>query len=262
MLFCKCSNKYDGTYISIPIGSVEMSTKRTIFTSVMFSTIIFVIMISGYLPMAANADAGVSATSYLSLVTDGLGFYKVRNLETAPRPFIYNDRILNINAGDTIIWENDADTSTLTIVSDQNLWNDQVGRMRVGQKVNYKFDKPGTYTFHLKEVSSKLQTIVVSNTGDVSTVVQTPIATTVTYPISTPATTYTTQGRTAIPTPATTAVRGVTPMSSVPKYTPIPVPTQTVPDIRIPIEVTPTSFASMAVAVLSIYVTFRRKTGK
>lgn len=243
-----------------------MIVKRTAFTLVVLFVVTLVVMISGPLSIVAIADTGISATMYLTFVHDGMGFYKVRNLDTpVPRQFTYVDRILNVNLGDTMIWENDADTSTLTILSDQNLWNDQVGRVRVGQKVNYKFDKPGTYTFYIKESSGKRQTIIVSNIGEMPTVTQTPIATATAYPTPVPTTTYkpsATQTRTAIPTPVTTVARSVTPLPSVPKYTPVPIAIPTVPDIKIPVEMTPTSFASIAVATLSIYVTFRRKTGK
>jgi plastocyanin len=220
-----------------------MATKRKISIYIIFSVVLLFVLASGSLLIITNAETNNSATIYLSLVNDAFGFYKIRNLETIPRQFTYDDHVLNINIGDTIIWENDADISTLTVVSDQNLWNDQIGMIKVGQKINYKFDKAGIYTFHLKEILSK-QTIVVNNLGITPTVEQTmAIVTPVPTEIYKPS--HTAQ-RTAIPTPTT----------------PVPVSINVVPDVKIPIKLTPTSFASIAVGILSIYITFRRKVRK
>lgn len=211
--------------------------------SVIFFMVLLFIMGSGFL-LIASANTNSGTTMYLSLVNDAFGFYKIRNLENVPRQFTYENHMLNINPGDTIIWENDADISTLTVVSDQNLWNDQVGRIKVGQKINYKFDNPGTYTFHLKEASSK-QTIVVGNIGEVQTAVQTP---TVTYATSVPTAPYTPVPK--VPNQTTTIV-------TTPNHAPMP--SLSIPDIKMPIRLTLTSFASVAVGILSLYITFRRK---
>jgi plastocyanin len=212
----------------------------------MFYVVLF-FLVPGPLLIITSADTNTSATMYLSLVNDGFGFYKIRNLETIPRQFTYDDHVLNINVGDTIIWENDADISTLTVVSDQNLWNDQVGRVKVGQKINYKFDKPGIYTFHLKEVSSK-QTIVVNNVGVVTVATITPV------PAETYKSSYTVPP-TEIPTPAPTITQSI-------KYTPAPVSIYAISGVKIPIKLTPTSLASVIVGILSMYITFRRKVRK
>lgn len=248
-----------------------MINKRRMFTFAVFIVLVFSIMAPISLLTMVGADTNSNSTMYLSFVHDGLGFYKIRNLDTpTPRQFTYEDRVLNINPGDTIIWENDADVTTFTVVSDQGLWNNKVGQIKVGQKINYKFDKSGTYTFYIKEASEKRQTIVVSNTGEIPTAEKMPTVTVTAYPTPVPTTTYkpsyTAQG-TAVPTPAKTAV------SNVSNYIPVPVstraapvatliatvPTQITPDIKIPIDVTPTTIASMVVASLSIYITFRRR---
>lgn len=208
--------------------------------SVIFFVVLLFIMGPGPL-FIANADTNSGTTMYLSLVNDAFGFYKIRNLETVPRQFTYENHVLNINPGDTIIWENDADISTLTVVSDQNLWNDQVGRIKVGQKINYKFDNPGTYTFHLKEASSK-QTIIVGDIGEAQTAIQIP---TVTYTRSVPTATY---------TPSYTQIATIV---ATPNHAPLP--SLSIPDIKMPIRLTLTSFASMVVGVLSLYITFRHK---
>lgn len=241
-----------------------MNIKRKIFAVVAIFVVIFVVMVTGHLSMAAtSSDTSVSTntTMYLSLVNDGLGFYKVRNIETIPRKFTYDNHILNINIGDTLIWENDADISTLTIVSDQHLWNDQVGRIKVGQKINYKFDKPGTYTFRIKEASSMVQKIIVSNIGEVQTAVKTTTST-ATYPTPVPAATYKPSYTVpAVKTPSSAIVR-ITAVPNTSKNTPISASTNAITNLEIPIKITPTSFASMAVGALSIYVTFRWKSRK
>ena len=109
----------------------------------------------------ANAENGTIPTTYITYVDNDLGFYKVRDITTPTHQISYNNRTLNINVGDSIIWENDAEKTTFTIVSDQGLWNDKVGYLRVGSKVNYKFETPGKYTFRLKEYSPR-QTIIVN----------------------------------------------------------------------------------------------------
>lgn len=200
------------------------------------------------------------STTYRSFVTDGLGFYKIRNVDVPPVPFTYEDRILNINQGDSIIWINDADAATITIISDQSLWNDKVGQIKVGATINYKFDEPGTYTFHVKGTSMR-QTIMVGDTGlTAPTVTSTPIPT----------------EDTPSPTPTE-----YTPSPTYTKNKPFPTPTNDFPTsidtsisyqndtntslqnmipINLPIKITTTTIASMIVAMLSIYITY--KTGK
>lgn len=205
--------------------------------------IILVVMTFGSLMSTVFADTNMNTTMYLSLVTDGLGFYKVRNLDMPPRHFTYDNRVLNINQGDTMIWENDADISTFTIVSDQNLWNSKVGQIKVGNKINYKFDNPGTYTFYIKEASSKRQTIIVFPIGDshigVTAPIPTPSPTIMVTPIISP-TINDTIYDINISTHSQTII-------SAPNSTPV----------DIPIKITPTTIASMIVAMISIYATFR-----
>ncbi len=225
--------------------------------------------------MVINGSASVP-TTYRSFVTDGLGFYKIRNVDVPPVPFTYEDRILSINQGDSIIWINDADSATITIISDQSLWNDKVGQIKVGATINYKFDEPGTYTFHLKG-SSMRQTVMVGNTGLIApTVTSTPVHTE-DIPSPTPAE--------DIPSPIYTNNK---PLPTNTKNKPLPTTTKNKPSptytddfptsvvttnqnetnisiqsmipINIPIKITTTTIASMIVAMLSIYITY--KTGK
>lgn len=233
-----------------------MNAKGTMFTLVTFLVVEFVIMVPWSLFTVANADTSSNTTVYLSLVHNDLGFYNVRTLETIPRQIIYDNRTLNISLGDTVIWENDADKSTLTIVSDQNLWSDKVGRIKVGQRINYEFDNPGTYTFYIKEVSSRFQTIIVNNIGGIPVVTQTPMVNITTYPTSVSTTTYEISNVapcTVVPIQTSTIVPIVS------NYTPVPIPTDTTPDIEMRVRMTPKSVAGIIIVALSIYVIFRKR---
>ncbi len=191
-------------------------------------------------------NANNISTTYLSYVDDGLGFYKIRNLDTPPRQFEYNDHTLNINQGDTVIWQNDAEKTTFTIVSDQNLWSSTVGSLRVGSKINYKFDKPGKYVIYIKEYTSRRQTIIVNATGGVETVAETPI------PIATPVPMTDIATPTAIPTPPIKVHIPDTPKGDItPKQTPM----LNLPTINL--NISRTMVASIIVAILSIFITFR-----
>jgi plastocyanin len=209
--------------------------------------IILIVTMLGFLVSTVFADTNMSATIYLTFVTDNLGFYKVRNLEKQPRSFTYENHVLNINQGDTIIWENDADVTTFTIVSNQNLWNDKIGQIRVGQRINYKFDNPGTYTFYVKEASSKLQTIVVGSVrntiNNITTLIPTPSQTATV--IHTP---------TSLPTTVRTIVQAPLPTATV-VHTPV-----IANAVKLPINISATSIAGIIVAIFSIIVTF--KVGK
>ncbi len=199
-----------------------------------------------------------SPTTYVSFVNDGLGFYKVRNVEMPPRPFTYEDRVLKINQGDTVMWENDADMATITIVSEQNLWNSKIGQIKVGSRINYKFDDPGTYTFHMND---KKQTIIVRETGyfvdNNLTETSTPVKTLPPIEI------------TPVKTLPPVEITPVQPIETTPVKTLQPIETSTPSNnvfiqntipIDIPIKITVTTIASMIVAMLSMYITYR--TGK
>lgn len=221
--------------------------------------IIFVIIIFEFMMTIVNANNTVH-TTYISYVDDGLGFYKIRNLDVPPREFIYDNRILNINQGDVIIWQNDAEKTTFTIMSNQNLWDSNVGYLRVGSKINYKFDKPGKYTFYIKEYSSMQQTIIVNAIDGAST--------------DTPATIHTAIP-TAIPTVVSTAIPGEYRGNSTVEITPFKPVTINTPDIKspnihntdtlnidVPIKLSPTSIVSIMVVILSVFITYRAGKNK
>lgn len=204
---------------------------------------ILIVTMLGFLVPTVFAGTNASATIYLTFVTDNLGFYKVRNLEMPPHSFTYENRALNINQGDTVIWENDNDIRTITIVSNQNLWNDKIGQIKVGNRVNYKFDNPGTYTFYVKEESSKIQKIVVSPVGNAynGETISTPKPLQTATVIHTP-----TSSSTSVSTNVRSPLQTVT-MTSAPIVT-------NVSDIKLPIKISTTSVASIMVAILSVVI--------
>lgn len=223
---------------------------------IVLATIIFGYFITIAAPELQMQPAG--STTYISYVDDVLGFYKVRNLDIPPRKFEYNNHILNIKQGDTIIWQNDAERTTFTILNDQNLWDNSVGYLRVGSKVNYRFDNPGKYTFYMKEHTSIRQTVIVDPLYTVTkkdVPVMTPVITpTIATPIST------------IISPKETVSTNITPFrsSDIYKVTSVhdmsKIPDTKIFDIKIPIKISPTTIAGIIVVILSIFITY--KAGK
>lgn len=214
------------------------------------SILIFVLILLSM--TIANANNGNISTTYLTYVDDGLGFYKIRNLDIPPRQFEYNDHTLNINQGDTVIWQNDADKATFTIVSNQNLWSNEIGYLRLGSKINYRFDKPGKYDIYIKEYTSRRQTIIVSAIGGVETVTETPIPTATPVPTTYIATPIPT---TAIPTPIVTAYIPANAPTSRDSIVPRQTPIINLPTINL--HISGTMMASIIVAIFSIFITIR-----
>ncbi len=91
---------------------------------------------------------------YKSFVDQDYGFKRV--IEINYRPIVYQNLTLNISAGDTVIWVNDANPDEkLTIVSEQGLWNNTSAILRWNyQNFNYTFTQPGTYGVYIKEYPS------------------------------------------------------------------------------------------------------------
>ncbi len=143
--------------------------------------------------------------SVYKVYVDGTdGFYQVRNIEPGNITFKYVNNTLNINAGDSVIWENqDYYDWALTIVSEQNLWDNKSSYL-IGNydTFNYPFMHPGTYGIYIKEYPRvPHQTIIVA-------AVETP---TVTTPPPTP---------TETETPAPTASVAQTPPGALPGFNP------------------------------------------
>ncbi len=116
-----------------------------------------------------------SPAVYMVVVDDNYGFYEVRNIEPGNISFKYVNNTLNINAGDNVIWENQADNNNdLTILSEQNLWDNKSGYLRYNYDTfNYTFKQPGTYQLYLKD-----EPLISPQTIVVAPLVETPTATT------------------------------------------------------------------------------------
>lgn len=211
----------------------------------MTSSTIFVAVIFILLLTVADAKTDTVPVTYLSYVDNAYGFYKVIDL-TTHKASPYDNRILIINQGDTVTWMNDADTVLLTVVSEQKLFGDK--RLDIRQRSSHTFDQIGTYTFYIKEYSSRRQTVIVNAIGeDIS-------PTQITAP-------------TAISTYIATPTPTIIPTINVPVYvTNTPTPITTITNIPIPVITdTPsppydppsmTQFMSIVVAILSILITY------
>jgi hypothetical protein len=98
----------------------------------------------------------VQPVKYIVWIDSDLGFYRVRAVKgnTSVRLPVDLD-ILNfsIHVGDKIRWMNDDSYDfPLTLVSNEGLWTGRAGLMRYqGERVEYTFNKTGTYTFSIKE---------------------------------------------------------------------------------------------------------------
>lgn len=100
---------------------------------------------------------------YKFYVHDIDGFYRVRALNTTRIP-VYTNLTLSINAGDKVIWESESEDYTITIVSEQGLWDNTSAKLRWDtQQFSYTFTQSGTYGIYLKEFPKvKHQKIIVN----------------------------------------------------------------------------------------------------
>lgn len=101
-------------------------------------------------PTPAPTPVRVQAV-YKFYVHDIDGFYRVRALNTTQIPE-YKNLTLGINAGDKVIWESESEDYTITIVSEQGLWDNTSAKLLVNTKqFSYTFTQPGTYGVYVKE---------------------------------------------------------------------------------------------------------------
>ncbi len=114
-------------------------------------------------PTPAPTPVRVQAV-YKTDVDDILGFYRVRAINTTmPAPYDINNRTLTINAGDKVTWISDSEDYTITIVSEQGLWDNTSAKLRwTYQEFSYTFAQPGTYGVYLKEFRVRHQKIIVN----------------------------------------------------------------------------------------------------
>lgn len=88
---------------------------------------------------------------YKFFVHDIDGFYRVRALNTTQIPE-YTNYTLRINAGDKVIWESESEDYTITIVSEQGLWDNTSAKLRWDtQQFSYTFNQSGTYGIYVRE---------------------------------------------------------------------------------------------------------------
>lgn len=93
---------------------------------------------------------------YRVWIDSDLGFYMVRAMRgnsTLNLPFGFQILNFSIKVGDKVRWLNDDSYDfPMTLVSKEGLWTGRTGLMRYqGERVEYTFNKTGTYTFSIQE---------------------------------------------------------------------------------------------------------------
>lgn len=103
---------------------------------------------------------------YRSDVDSDYGFYRVIDT-TSKKPFVYENKTLNIYTGDTVIWVNDATPDErLTIISEQDLWANTSSILRWNyQQFNYTFTVPGIYSVYIREYPRLQHQKIIVNTS-------------------------------------------------------------------------------------------------
>lgn len=107
-------------------------------------------------PTLTPAGTPVRRTKYVVWLDSDYGFYRIRAVRdnTSLRlPSEFNILNFSIYTGDRIRWINDDSYDfPLTLASSEGLWSGRAGLMRYqGERVEYTFNKTGTYTFHIQE---------------------------------------------------------------------------------------------------------------
>lgn len=98
----------------------------------------------------------VQRTKYIVWIDSDYGFYRVRAVRdntSLNLSFDFNILNFSIYTGDKIRWINDNGYDfPLTLVSSEGLWSGRAGLMRYqGERVEYTFNRTGTYTFYIQE---------------------------------------------------------------------------------------------------------------
>ena len=121
-------------------------------------------------PTPTLAPVTYFPVKYIVWIDSDYGFYRIRevreNNTSVQLPPNFNVLNLTINVGDHIKWMNDDGYDfPLTLVSKEGLWTGRAGLMRYqGERVEYTFNKTGTYTFSIEEYTDlDPQTITVVN---------------------------------------------------------------------------------------------------
>lgn len=236
-------------------------------------TIVVVLVLS---TVIVYGKTDVTPITYKSYIDGTFGFYKIRT--TVNKPITYENHTLTINQGDTIIWISDTESKQFTIISDQRLWNDNSAFLKSFNDVfSYTFVTPGTYSFHVKDISAMKQNIIVDSVDNYQ--IDTPVPT-VNYQTPIPTATYSINSKTPVPTAnygnnyrsltqnvtyntPTAMSTAATPTSGI--YMPIPTPIINIPDIgisklqdvKLPIEVTRITILSVIVGIICILTTYK-----
>lgn len=71
----------------------------------------------------------------------------VKMVEQGEENYVFSPKTLTIEAGDTVVWENDTDAPH-TVSSDNGVF--ESGNMNEDQKFSFTFTKPGTYPYYCK----------------------------------------------------------------------------------------------------------------
>lgn len=99
-----------------------------------------------------------SPARYIVWIDSDFGFYRMRAVKgntSVQLPANFNILNFSIYIGDKVRWMNDDSYDfPLTLVSNEGLWTGRAGLMRYqGERIEYTFNKTGTYTFSIKEYS-------------------------------------------------------------------------------------------------------------
>jgi hypothetical protein len=94
-----------------------------------------------------------AAENYTVFVDREFGFWGVRS-DNINHTLTFKNNMLNINTGDSIIWENqDSKSDRVTIISDNMLWENGKALGWEGSRFKFTFNSSGFYNFHIMESS-------------------------------------------------------------------------------------------------------------
>ena len=128
-----------------------------------------------------------NSSTYRSFIDGYHGFYKVVVSGTEDI-LSYENYTLNINVGEEIVWINDDQNDTLTIISEQESWKDDEAVLESkGGKFSHIFNNSGMFTVYMKQYRGlPKQTIIVSGIDiPVPTHTYTPVPTHTDTPVPT-----------------------------------------------------------------------------
>ena len=101
--------------------------------------------------------------TYKSYVDMEFGFYRVIDITTL-KPTKYEGRTLTIDLGDTVTWINDDNNGSITIISEEDIWNAEDSFLGNEDTFSYTFENPGKYIIYIQEDPTIRQTILVNDT--------------------------------------------------------------------------------------------------